>query len=124
MTVCNDSIQPDLVEIRGLQLQHLVYAFLVDLVRRCSDFFRCAIRAAKSRVDELLAVFVQEVEGSQVRACRDLDQLCKAISDLCGGEGAKEGEIKESMYGCVVSTEAVFVVAVIDSNLDRHRCVY
>ena len=28
------------------------------------------------------------------------------------------------MHGCMISTEAVFIIAIIDSNLNRHRCVY
>ena len=97
-----------------------MYAFLVDLVRRCTDFFWCAIGAAKSRINELLAVFVQEVKGFQVGARRDLDQLRKAVPDLRGGEGAQEGEVEESMYRCMVSPKAVLIVSVIDSNLDRN----
>ena len=28
------------------------------------------------------------------------------------------------MHRCMISTEAVFVVAIVDSNLNRYRCVY
>lgn len=120
VTICDDPIEPDLVKVRCLKLQHLMYAFLVDPVCRCTNFFWCAVCAAKPRVDELLAVFVQEVKGVQVGARRDLDQLCKAIPDLCGGEGAQEGEIKEGVHRCMISTKAVLVVAIVDSNLNRH----
>ena len=124
MTICNDSIQPDLVEVRSLKLQHFVYALLIDFVRRGTEFFGSAIRATKPRVDELLAVLIQEVERIEVGARRNFDQLCKAISDLCSRQGAKEGEIEKGVHGCMISTEAILVIAIVDSNLNRHRCVY
>ena len=124
MTIRNDSIQADLVKIRRLKFQHFVYALLVNLVRRGANFFGSAIRATKPRVDELLAVLIQEIERIKVRARRNFDQFCKTISDLCSGQGAKEGEIEKGVHRCMVSTEAVFVIAIVDSNLNRHRCVY
>ena len=88
MTVCDDSIQPDLMKIRRLKLQHLMYAFLVNLVRGRADFFCCAIRTTKPRGDKLLAIFVQKVESVEVGAGRDFDQLGEAVPDLRSGEGA------------------------------------
>ena len=120
VAICDDSIKSNLMEVWGFKLQHLMYALLVNLIRRGTNFLWCAICAAKSRVDELFTVFVKEVEGIEVRACRDLDQLGKAISDLGGGEGAEEGEIQEGVYRCMVSTKAVLIVAIIDGDLDRH----
>ena len=120
VTICDDSIQPDLMKIRGLKLQHLMYAFLVNLVRRRANLFCCTIRAAKSRGDEPLAVFVQKVESVEMGACRDFDQLRETIPDLRSGEGAQKGEIEEGVHRCMIGTEAVLIIAIIDSNLDRH----
>lgn len=58
-----------------------------------------------------------------MRASRDLDQLREAIADLCYWKGAQEGEIEEGVDRCMICSQAVLVVAVIDSNLDRHRGV-
>ena len=124
VTIRNDSVQPDFVKIRGLKLQHFVYTLFVNLVRRGTNFFGSVIRATKTRVDELFAVLIQEIERIEVRARGNFDQFCKAISDLCSGQGAKEGEIEKGVHRCMVSTEAVLVIAIVDSNLNRHRCVY
>lgn len=58
-----------------------------------------------------------------MRAGSNLDQLCKTISDLCCGKSAEEGEIQEGVDWCVVSTESVLVVAVVDGYLDGNRCI-
>ena len=54
---------------------------------------------------------------------RYLDQLGKTIADLCCGQGAEERKVKEGVNRCVVRSKTVFVVAIVDGNLDRHRGV-
>ena len=58
-----------------------------------------------------------------MRACRDLDQLGKTISYLCRRESAEESEIEEGVHRRVICSKAIFVVAVIYSNLDGHRSI-
>lgn len=123
MAVCDDSIESYLMEIGCLQLQHLMDAFSVDLVRCITNFCGRAISASKASADELLAVSVQKIKGRQVGTRRDLDQLCKPIPDLGGGQGAEEGKVEESVNGCVVGSQTILVVAIVDSHFYRHRCV-
>jgi len=85
VAICDDSVQADFVEIRCLQLQHLMDAFLVDLIRCLADLLGCAIRAPETSLDELLTVLVEQVECVEVGTSRDLDQLGEAVSDLCDG---------------------------------------
>lgn len=59
-------------------------ALHVDLIRSITNLLWGAIGSTEPSFNKLLAVFVQEVEGVQVRASRDLDQLREAIPDLCG----------------------------------------
>ena len=99
-------------------------ALLVDLIRSYANFFRSTISPSKSSVNQLFTIFVQKIEGIQVRACRDFDQLRKAVSDLSGRKGTKEGKVEERVDGRVVGTKTILIVAIVDSNLDRHRCVY
>lgn len=56
-------------------------------------------------------------------ARRDLDQLGKTVSDLCLGECAEESEVEESVNRSMIGSETVLVVAVVDGNLDRDRCI-
>lgn len=84
---------------------------------------RSIVRPSKLGVDQLLAVLVQEVEHLQVRARRNLDQLSKAVSNLCNGQCPQECEIQESVHGSMIGTQAVLVVAVVDGDLDTDACV-
>ena len=68
MAVGNDSVKSNLVEVRGLKLQHLVNASAVDLVCGITDFLRCAICTTEAAVDELLTILVKEVESGQMCA--------------------------------------------------------
>jgi len=118
VAVCNDSVESDLVKVRGLELQHLVDTVAADLVRGVANLLGGVVGATEAGGDQLLGVLVQEVEGLQVCTGGDLDKLCESVSDLCLGKRAEEGEVKEGLDGCVVSTETVLVVAVVNGNLD------
>ncbi len=124
VAVCNDSIQPDFVKVRGLQLEHLVDTLPVDFVSSRTHFLRGAVGASKSSLDQLLTVLVQQLKGLQVRACRYLDQLGKPISDLRHGQGAQEREIEEGMYRGMIGPQTVLVISVVDGNFDGNRGVY
>lgn len=123
MSICDDSIETDLVEVGCLELQHLVDTSSVDLVSSLLNLGWRSIGAAKACLDDLLAVLVEQVERRQVGTRRDLDQLGESVSDLCGREGSKEGEVEEGLDGSVVGTQSVLVVAVVDGDLDRDRCI-
>ena len=123
MSISNHAIQPNLVEIGCLELQHLEDSVLIDLIRSFMDFLCGAICAAEASGDKLLAVFVQEVKGGFVRAHRNFDQLCKSISNLRRGQGTEETKIEECVNGGMVGSQAILIIPVIDSDFDRHRRV-
>ena len=53
----------------------------------------------------------------------NLDQLSEAIPDLGLRESPQKGEIEECVHGSVVGSESVFVVAIVDGDLDADTCV-
>ena len=117
MAVRDDTVKTDLVKVGGLELQHLVDTSTVDGVSCLTNLLVISL-TTKAGSDQLLAVLVEKVECGLVCTCRDFDQLCKAVSDLCLGEGLQEREVQECVNGGVVSTQPVLVVAVVNSNLD------
>lgn len=54
-------------------------------------------------------------------ASGDLDQFCESVPDLCFGESSEEAKVEECVHRCVVGTETVLVVAIVDTNLDGNR---
>ena len=123
MAICNDPIQSDLMQVRRLQLQHLVDPLPVDLIRRLDQLLRTPIRSAKALLNQLLAVLVQQVKGVEMRTRRDLDQLREAVADLSRGQGSQEREVEEGVDWGVVGAQTVLVVAVVDGDLDGDGCV-
>lgn len=123
VTVCDDTIEHDLVQVWSLKLQHLVDRFAIDLIRGLYQLSRGAVCPSKSLPNELLAVFVQEIEGIKVGAGGDLDQLGETVSYLRDRQGTEEGEIEEGVDGSVIGTQAILVIAIVDRDLDRHRSI-
>lgn len=119
VSVCNNSVQANLVEVGGLELQHLVDSRPVDLVCSVPNLLRSTVGTAEASADELLAVLVEKVVGGLVCTRGDLDELGKTVSDLCLGQGTKEAEVKEGVHGSVVGTKTVLVITVVDGDLDR-----
>jgi hypothetical protein len=117
VTVGNDTVQTNLVEVGCLELQHLEDTGTVYLIRCLSDLGVDVI-TTEARRDQLLTVLVEELESWPVTACGDLDQLCKAVSDLCFGECLQEREVQEGVHWSVVCSKSVLVVAVVDGDLD------
>lgn len=68
VTVCDNPIQPNFMEIGRFQLQHLVDPLTIDLVRSIANFFRSAISSAKPSLDQFLTILIQEVEGVKMGA--------------------------------------------------------
>ena len=62
MSISNDSVKTDLVQIGRFELQHLVDSGSVDLISCLSDFDRCSISSTKAGINELLAILVEKVE--------------------------------------------------------------
>lgn len=118
MTVGNDTVETNLVKVRGLELKHLVDTSSVDLVGRILDLLLSTVGVAESSVDELLGVLVEKIECGQVSAGRDLDQLCETVPDLRSGKCAEETKVKEGVDGSVICTEAVLVVGIVNTDLD------
>jgi hypothetical protein len=102
MTICNDPIQSDLMQVWRLQLQHLMDPLPVDLIRSFDQLLRTPIRSAKTLLNQLLAVLVQQVKGVEMRTSRDLDQLRETVADLSRGQGPQEREVEESVDRGVV----------------------
>jgi hypothetical protein len=123
MAICNDPIQSDLMQVRRLQLQHLMDPLPVDLIRRLDQLLRASIRSAKTLLNQLLAVLVQQVKGVEMRTSRDLDQLREAVADLSSRQGPQEREVEEGVDRGVVGAQTVLVIAVVDGDLDGDGCV-
>lgn len=118
MTVGNDTVETNLVKVRGLELQHLVDTSPVDLVGSILNLLLSTVGVAESSVDQLLGVLVEKIECGKVSTGGDLNQFCETVPDLGGGKCAEETEVKEGVDGGVVCTKTVLVVGVVDANLD------
>lgn len=123
VTVGNDSVKTNLVEVGGLELQHLVDTAAVDLVSSLANLLGGTLTATETGLNELLTVLVEQVKGGEVGTGGDLDQLCETVADLGIGKRAEEGEVEEGVHGSVVGTQTVLVVGVVDTNLDRDGSV-
>lgn len=123
MTVSNDSVKTNLVEVRGLELEHLVDTSAVDGVGCFGNLLGRSVGTTETGRDELLAVLVEQVEGVKVSTGRDLNQLRETVTDLSLRETAEEREIEEGADRSMVSTETVLVVAVVDGNLDGNGSI-
>ena len=121
MAVGNDTVKTNLVEVWSLELQHLVDAGTVDGVSGLLDLFGSTLSTTETGLNELLAVLVEKVKGWLVSTGRDLDKLCESVSDLSLWESSEEAKVEEGVDWSVVSTKAVFVVAVVDGDLDADR---
>lgn len=118
MTVGNDTVQHDLVEVGRLQLEHLVDASPADPVRGLLQLRTSIVGPAEAGTDEILAVPVKQIKGLPVGARRYLDQLCETVTDLSLRQGAEECEVEEGVDGSVVSPQTVLVPSIVDCNLD------
>jgi len=123
VAVCDNAVETDLVQVGGLELQHLEDTSAVDLVRSLTNLWLGIVCAAESRVDQVLTIFIEEVEGGQMSTARNLDQLSETVSGLGDWKRPEEAEVEESVHRCVVCTQTVLVVAIVDGDLDRDRGV-
>lgn len=103
VSVCDDTVKTDLVEVGCLKLQHLVNTGPVDLVAGLANLLGGIIRSAETGFDDLGGVLVKQVKGAEVSARGDLDEFCKSVTDLSLGKCAEEGEVEESVDRSVVS---------------------
>ena len=121
MAVCNNSVQPNLVQVGRLKLQHLVNTSPVDLVGSLLDLWFRTISTAESSVDQILGVFIEEVESGQMSTAGNLDQLSEPVSGLSDWQSSEEAEIEEGVHRSVVGAQAILVVAIVDGDLDGDR---
>jgi hypothetical protein len=117
VTVGNDTVKTNLVEVGCLELQHLEDTGAVYLIR-CLSHLRVGIVTTEARCDQLLAVLVKKLKCWPVATCGDLDQLSKAVPDLSLRKCLQEREVEECVHWCVVSTKSVLVVAIVNGDLD------
>lgn len=117
MTVGNDTVKTNLVEVRCLELKHLVDTGAVYFIRCLANFVIVTL-TTEACGDQLLAVLVQQIKCWPMCASRDLDELCEAISDLSLWKSPQETKVEECVHGCMVGTQSVLVVAVVDTDLD------
>ncbi len=106
------------MQVWRFELQHLVDPVAIDTVRCIPDFFRGTIRTTKPCADYFFTIFLQQLEGLQMGTGGDLDQLGETVSDLSLWQGPQEGEVKKRVHRRVVSAQSVFIIAVVNSNLD------
>jgi hypothetical protein len=118
VTICDDTVQTDLVEVRRLELQHLVDARAVYLIRGIANIVRGIIGAAKARRDQLLAELVEQIECPQMGTARDLDQLGETVTNLSLRKTTQELEVEEGVHRGMVCSKTVLVVAVVHGDLD------
>jgi hypothetical protein len=93
-------------------------ASTADLISNLLNLRRSIIRSSKTSVDKLLAVLLKKIISILVSTSRDLDQLRETVADLCYGETAEEGEVKECVGWGVIGAETVLVAAVVDGDFD------
>lgn len=103
VAVGDNTVQTNLVEVGSLELQHLKDTGAIYLIR-CLPYFGIDVITTEAGCDQLLAVLVKKLERWAVTACRDFNELCKAVSDLCFWESLEEGEVEEGVHWGVVST--------------------
>lgn len=90
----------------------------IDDISSFPDFCRCSIYPSEACCDKFFAVFVQQIEGVQMSTGGYLNQLCKSIPDLGFWQSAQKGEVEEGVDWCMVSSQSILVVAIVDSNFD------
>lgn len=120
MPVGNDTVKHNLMQVRCLQLEHLIDTRTTDLIRRAPDLLGRPIIATKRRANQILAVSVKQVQGGLVSTRRDLNELGEAIADLRHGQRAQEGKVQEGVDGRVVGAQPVLVPSVVDTDFDGH----
>ena len=120
MAVCNNTIQSNLMKVWSLKFEHLMNSSSDNDIRCSTHLLWCAICSAKTSADKLLAVAFKELKGGQVSTRRNLDQFCKAVSYLSLWQGAQKREVQECFHWCMICSQPIFVVAVVDSHFDGH----
>jgi len=116
MSVSDDSVKVDLLEIRGLKLERLKNPVAVNLIGSCLELLVLIRSTPEPGRDQSRADFVEKAESQQMGTARDLYQLGEPFSNLSFGQGSKESEIKQRVRRRVIGTKAVLVVAIVDGD--------
>ena len=123
MSVCDDSVKTDLMEIGCLELQHFVDGISIDAIRDLLQSGIGTFSTTEGLADQGFAIGVKKVEGREMSADRDLDQLREAIANLRDWQSPQEGEVKEGLCWSMIGTKTILVLRVIDGCLDAHGSI-
>lgn len=121
VAVGNHSIKANLMQVWRLKFQHLVDACSIDGIRGVTNFFGCAVGAAKSSLDQLLTILVEQVKCRKMSTGGNLDELGKPIADLRLWQRPKECKVEKGVDWGMVGTQPILVVAIVDRHLDGDR---
>lgn len=84
MTESDDSVQSQLVKIRGLELQHGVDTLFADLLSGIPDILSTS-HVSETSLDQLLSVLNKQVPNLLVSNRGDLDELGETVTCLSLG---------------------------------------
>jgi hypothetical protein len=68
VTIGDDSIKTNFVKVWCFEFQHFVNAFSIDFIRCLDELLGRAFGTAKTLLNQLLTVFVQQIESVKVGA--------------------------------------------------------
>ena len=114
----DDPVQVELVQVGDLQAQHGADGVVGDPVRDVAQL-RGPVQVAEAGGQQVLAVFLQQLEDAAVGDGGDLDQLGHPVADLLEREGLQEREVQDHVLRGVEGAEPVLGLAVVDRDLDR-----
>lgn len=119
VTISNDPVKHDFMEVGRLEFQHLMNARPANAISCNTNFCGCVTQPPKGRVNQILAVTVEQIKRGLVCTRRNFDKLRKSIADLSYRKCPKESEVEKCVHRCMVRSEAIFVSAIVDRHLDR-----
>lgn len=122
VTEGDDSVETQLVQVRGFELEHDIDTLLLDLLGGAQEVLG-SLLVAVCVLDEVLAVLDEQVPNPLVGASRDLDQLGGTVSDLSNWEGFQEREVEVGVLGLwrKEASETVFSLSIADRNLQHGK---
>ena len=98
VTEGDDSVETQLVQVGGLELEHDVDTPLLDLLGGAQEVLS-SLFVTVGVLDEVLAVLDEQVPDPLIGTSGDLDQFSGTVSDLSDWQGLQEGEVKVGVLG-------------------------
>lgn len=92
MTEGDDSVETQLVQVGGLELEHDVDTPLLDFLGGAQEVLG-SLLVAVGILDEVLAVLDEQVPDSLVGTGGDLDQFSGTVADLSDRQSLQEREV-------------------------------